>query len=276
MKTKLPVLLLILFALAPPAFGQLDLEQEVLIIPDTHNEKPYIWHVQVNPRGYELVMSDGPLKADKEQLYIFKILSPTGIPEGDVHVFITDDDLHVYAHRKAAWTGDDYRFAYQAPGPGKYRLEVVFKTPRGWINLRKNIKIDGPSELAADKIPGDEDYQVKIKLIPKKAYAEHVVTLLYEIHYRGAPVSNLEKMEDFDMQVAAWDEDLKEFIYMTPKQNFGGPEVAVSIVFMRPGNHAIFAEFKHNGYMRKIETVIDVLAEPRIDEHSIENIKPSE
>jgi hypothetical protein len=276
MKTRLPVLLLILFVLAPPAFGQLDLEQELLIIPDTHNEKPYIWHVQVNPRGYELVLPDGPLKAGEDEPYIFRILSPTGMPEGDVHVFITDDDLHVYAHRKAARTGDDYRFTYQAPGPGKYRLEVVFKTPQGWTNLRKNIKIGGHAAPAADKIPGDEDYQVKIKLIPKKAYAEHVVTLLYEIHYKGAPVSDLEKMEGFDMQVAAWDKDLKEFIYMTPKQNFGGPEVAVSIVFMRPGRHAVFAEFKHNGHVRQIETVMDVLAEPRSDVHSIENMKPSE
>jgi hypothetical protein len=48
------------------------------------------------------------------------------------------------------------------------------------------------------------------------------------------------------------------------------------MVFMRPGKHAVFAEFRHNGYIRRIETVMDVLAEPRSDTHSIENMKPSE
>lgn len=267
---------LLFLLMIPYAYAELDLDKEVLIIPDTHNEKPFIWHVQTNPRGHELVLSGGPLKAGEEQPYIFKVLSPSGMPEGNVHVFITDDDLLVYAHRKAAKTGDGYRFAYQAPRPGKYRLEVVFKTPQGWIDLRKDIKIGGPAVAAADKLPGDEDYQVKIKLIPKKAYAEHVVTLLYEIHYKDVPLKDLEKIDGFDMLVAAWDEDLKEFIYMTPKQNFGGPEVAVSMVFMRPGRHAVFAEFKHNGYVRLIETVMDVLAEPVSDAYSIENLKPAE
>jgi len=261
--------------MAATAAAELDLDKEVLIIPDTHNEQPYIWHVQRNPRGYELVLPDSPMKAGEEQPYVFKILSPSGVPKGDVHVFIADDDLHTYAHRKAERTGDDYRFAYKAPGPGKYRLEVVFETLQGWVDLGKNIKIGGHTAAGAEyKLPGDEDYHVKIKLIPKKAYAEHVVTFLYEILYKGKPLKGLEKMDGFDMQVAAWDEDLKDFIYVTPKQNLGGPEVAVSIVFMRPGKHAVFAEFRHNGIIRRIDTVVFVNAEPRSG--GIENLRPAD
>ncbi|MDA8078694.1 MAG: hypothetical protein M0Z79_07105 [Nitrospiraceae bacterium] len=268
-------IIFIVLGVAATAAAELDLDQEVLIIPDTHNEKPYIRHVRRNPRGYELALSDSPLKAGEEQPYIFRILSPSGMPEGDVHVFITDDDLHAYVHRKASRKGDEYSFTYRPPGAGKYRMEIVFQTAQGWVNLWKNIKISGPAAAGAeDKLPGDEDYQAKIKLIPKKAYAEHVVTFLYEILYKGKPLKGLEKMDGFDMLVASWDEDLKEFLYITPKQNLGGPEVAVSIVFMRPGKHAVFAEFKHNGVIRRIDTVVFVNEEPRSDPGAIENMGP--
>ena len=98
-----------------------------------------------------------------------------------------------------------------------------------------------------------------------------MVTILYEIMYKGAPLKGLEKIDGFDMQVASWDEDLKEFIFATPKQNLGGPEVAVSIVFMRPGKHAVFGEFKHKGVIRKVELVVGVQEEPKEDGGSIQN-----
>jgi hypothetical protein len=91
-----------------PAFSELDLEQEVLIIPDTHNEKPYIWHVATNPRGYELILSENRGKAGEEQTFGFRIVSPSGNRPDSVHVFITDDDLHAYIHRKGERTGDEY------------------------------------------------------------------------------------------------------------------------------------------------------------------------
>ncbi len=78
------------------------------------------------------------------------------------------------------------------------------------------------------------------------------------------------------MQVASWDEDLKEFIFATPKQNLGGHEVAVSLVFMRPGRHAVFAEFKHKGVIRKIDFVLNVFEEPREDSGLLFQLKPAD
>lgn len=270
-------IILLVLGSAATAAAELDLEKEVLIIPDTHNEKPYIWNVERQPRGYELVLSEAPAAAGGGHSYIIRIVSSSETPKGDVHVFITDNDLHLYAHRKAVRSGEDYRFEYEAPGPGKYRLEVVFETRKGWVNLRKDIKIGRSSARSApDNRLGDEDYQVRLKLIPKKAYAEHVVTFLYEIEYKGAPLTGLEKMDGFDMHVAAWDEDLKEFLYATPRQNMGGPEVAVSIVFMRPGKHAVFTEFKHNGIVRQVDSVILVNREYLHDAGAIENLRPAD
>ncbi len=278
MKTKIFLLLPLLLSIpVSPSFAELDLDQEVLIIPDTHNEKPYIWHVLKSPKDFELVMDYPGATAGKDTAYTFGINRKQGEDISDMHVFITDDDLHAYKHVRPETAGENYKFTYNAPWAGKYRFEIVFKTPKGWVNLRKDIRIKG--ERRKEDSEGkelDEGYGIKVKLIPKKIYSEHAGTVLYEISYQGKPLKELEKIDGIDMQAAAWDEDLKEFIYAIPRQNLGGPEVAVSFVFMRPGKHAIFAEFKHNGKLRKIDMVVDVLEELRVDPNSIENIKPSE
>jgi hypothetical protein len=260
------------------AGADLDLDKEVLVIPDTHNEKPYIWNVMRNPRGYELVMEYGGPASGLNDKFSFEVKRESSIKIGEMHVFITDEDLHTFVHILPVNNSEGkYLFNFDAPATGKYRFEVVFRTDTGWVNLRQDIRLkkaSGKAEPASK--PGDEDYGVKIKLYPKKIYADHVGTFLYEISYKGKPLKDIEKMDGSDIQVAAWDEDLKEFIYMTPKQNLGGPEVAVSIVFMRPGKHAVFAEFKHNGTIRRVDFVINVYREPSQDKGALPYLGPSE
>lgn len=277
MKTKLLLLLLLSLLLAvAPSHAQLDLEKEVLIIPDTHNEKPYIWKVLRNPKDYELNLQYDDTAAGKETTFSMDIRSKGMSKIDDLHVFISDEDLHIYRHMRPVISGDGkYLFNFKAPQEGKYRFEVVFKAQEGWVNIGKDVKIKGDKKISEPEAKaGDENYSVKVKLIPKRIYSEHVVTIVYEIMYKGAPLKGIEKIDGFDMQVAAWDENMKEFIYATPRQNLGGPEVAVSMVFMRPGKHAVFGEFKHNGIIRKVDLVVDVWEEPKEDDGSIQNIKP--
>ncbi|MFZ5998052.1 MAG: hypothetical protein ACOYW7_11290 [Nitrospirota bacterium] len=276
------ILLVFLLLLAVPfaAQAELDFGQEVLVIPDTHNEKPYIWQVQVNPKEYELLLENAQPLAGEPTTFGLLINSKSGESIRDLHVFITDEELHTYKHIKPVFDNGRYKFTYTAPWAGTYRIEVVFPTGKGWVNLRKDIKVKG--RRADHDAAGHEDdkgYSVNVKLIPRKIYAEHVVTFLYELSYNGTPIKGLEKIGGADMQVAAWDEDLKEFIYATPKQNLGGPEVAVSFVFMQPGKHAIFAEFKHNGVIRKIDLVVNVYEEPKHDSSEgsgIRDLRPSD
>ena len=264
-----------LAALIPGAYAELDLDQEVMIIPDQHNEKPYIWHVARNPKGYELSIEPGAPGYTAEYRLLLNAAVPGQI--GDMHVFITDKDLHTFKHLRPINTGSGiYKFSYNAPKTGKYRFEVVFKTEKGWINLRKDLKIKKSDALDPEKQAGEEDYHVSVKFLPKKIYAEHVGTLLFDISYKDKPLEGLEKIDNADMQVASWDEDLKEFLFITPKQSLGGPKVPVSIVFMEPGKHAVFAEFKHKGVIRTIELVVNAFEEPRNYGDSILNISPSE
>lgn len=278
MKTKLlPLLLFFLLLAAASSHAQLDLEKEVLIIPDTHNEKPYIWKVLRNPKDYELAIQYDDAAAGKESTFTMDIRSKEISKIDELRVFIADEDLHIYRHMRPVKSADGkYIFNFKAPQAGKYRVETVFKTQEGWVNLSREIKIKGDKKRSEPETkPGDEDYSVKAKLIPKRIYTEHVVTILYEIMYKGAPLKGLEKIDGFDMHVASWDEDLKEFIYATPRQNLGGPDVAVSMVFMRAGKRAVFAEFKHNGVIRRVDLVIDVREEPKEDGGSLFNLKPA-
>lgn len=279
MNTGKRLLFLLLLVIVPvSSYAQLDLDQEVLIIPDTHNEKPYMWDVSRNPKDYELRLEyDGAEEKNDIQVK-FSIVSESELRADDLHVFVTDEALHFYRHiRPVQGNEGKYAFSLDAPLPGRYRVEVVFKRGERWTNLGKDIKIKGMRKSKiGDSKTGDEDYDVRVKLIPKKAYSEHVVTALFDLRYKGAPLRGLEKIEGFDMQVASWDEDLKEFVFATPKQNLGGHEVAVSFVFMRPGKHAVFAEFTHKGVVRKIEFVMNVLEEPRGDSGLIYQLKPSD
>ena len=278
MTTKLlSLLILSLLLAATPSHAQLDLQKEVLIIPDTHNEKPYIWKVLRNPKDYEFNLQYDAAAPGTETVFSMDIRSKAQSKIDDLHVFIADKDLHVYGHMRPVMSGTGkYTFGFKAPQAGRYRFEVVFKAQDGWINLSRDIKIKGDKKTSEPETKaGDEDYSVRVKLIPKKIYSEHVVTILYEIMYKGIPLKGLEKIDGFDMQVAAWDEDMEEFIYATPKQNLGGPEVAVSIVFMRHGRHAVFGEFKHKGIIRKIDLVVNVYEEPKKNKDSSADIKPS-
>ncbi len=37
----------------------------------------------------------------------------------------------------------------------------------------------------------------------------------------------------------------------------------MSVVVTKPGEHAVFAEFKHNGVVRKIDSAVTVFEEPK-------------
>ncbi|MBZ0157041.1 MAG: hypothetical protein K8I29_12625 [Alphaproteobacteria bacterium] len=257
------IALLMAFLPAVPLRAELDLEQEVLIIPDTHNEKPYIWNVAVNPKGYTLHLEPGGITAGTETVFRFSIASKAPDTVDALHVFITDHDLHTFQHLRPVRESNGYVFPYTAPRSGLYRVEVVFRTPKGWINLRKDIRASGKESAEKEKKAGDDDYQIEVKLIPKKIYADHVGTLLFTLSHKGSPVKDLEKVEGADMQVAVWDKEMEEFVYATPKQNLGGPQVAVSIVFTEPGTHAVFAEFRHKGVTRRVELSLPVYFEPQ-------------
>lgn len=281
MNSKMLLIVVSLLLAAPcAAQAELDFAQEVLVIPDTHNEKPYIWQARVNPKEYGLLLEHGQPLAGEPADIGFSIIAKSGETIRDTHVFVTDKELHSYKHIRPEFTNGLHKFTYTPPWAGTYRIEVVFAAGTGWVNLRKDVKVKGRrADRNALEHENDTGYGVKVKLIPKTVYAEHVVTVLYEVSYNGVPVKGLEKIDGADMQAAAWDEDLKEFIYAVPKQNLGGPEVAVSFVFMRPGKHAIFAEFKHNGAIRKVELVVPVYEEPTPDGgkgNGIRDLKPSD
>ncbi len=259
----------ILLLFSSPALAVLDLDQELLIIPDTHNEKPYIWQVARNPRGYDLNLGSSTSGG-----YILQINRGTGIALSNLHLFITDYDLHTFAHLRPAQNPDgSFSFQFSPVRAGKYRFEIVFRSESGWVTLRKDLNLSGSGK---EEAAYDRDYSASVKPIPKNSFADHVTTFLYDLAYKGAPLSDLEKMDGVDMILASWDEDLRGFIFATPSQNLGGPKVAISVVFERSGKHAVFSVFRHRGMTQTVEFSLNVRLEPNIDPDAIQNLKPAD
>ncbi|MEW6601687.1 MAG: hypothetical protein AB1499_12020 [Nitrospirota bacterium] len=258
---KLIILLLsaLFLMISSLSHAQLDLEQEVLIIPDTHDAEPYKWKTKWFTWGYDVRLEHGPLIAGSDAEFTFSIKAKTAVH--DMNVFITDEGLNVFKHLHPESDNGIYKFIFNAPSLGKYRFEFVFNNDKGeWIDLSENVSIKegAETEVLPEKY---KDYSVNVKLVPDKVYADHVVTLIYEISHKGVPVTYPDRMDGADILTASWDESRKEFIYSRSRQNVNG-QIAASIVFVRPGRHRVFAEFSHNGVVKVFETDIDVLKEP--------------
>ncbi|RJQ48330.1 MAG: hypothetical protein C4538_03950 [Nitrospiraceae bacterium] len=265
MKRKLVLLLSVLFILsASSCLAQLDLEQEVLVIPDTHDSEQYKWKKARNTRDYKVRMDHSPLIAGNATEFNFTVTTKTPKTINGMHVFITDKGLNAFRHISPESETGRYRFIFNAPSQGKYRFEFVFKTSEdGWINLSEDVSIKEGVEK--DMLQEqDKDYSVNVKLFPEKVYAEHVVTFLYEISHNGSPVKYPEEMEGADILLASWDKSRREFVCAGSRQNVDG-QIAVSVVFMKPGTHRVFAEFRHNGKVRIFSHTVEVRDEALID-----------
>ncbi len=264
MKTSLTLLsFLLLFISASTSHAQLDFEQELPVIPDTHDSKPYIWDVTINPSDYEFSIEHGNLIEGEDTDFRFNLRrkSSGSLDDSSLHVFITDRDLQAYTHIRPAKSSDgEYNFTFNPPKRGRYRMEFVFKTDKAWGDFRETIKVKGGKKAETPSPSGltDEGYSANVKLVPERAFTDHVVTFLYDLNYKGEPLSAIEKIDGHDMEVASWDRRLHDFVYALPKQNTGGPKVAVSLVFRLPGRHVVFAEFRHNGKTVNFRHVVDV------------------
>ncbi|MDA8084921.1 MAG: hypothetical protein M0024_14785 [Nitrospiraceae bacterium] len=243
--------------LPPPAHAELNLDKEVLVIPDTHDIKPYVWNVSRSPKG--ILLELGPCSHCKDT-FILNIRGIHQVKQEDLHVFVTDYRLSTFAHIRPSVTDQGYSFQYSPPADGVYRFEVVFRTATGWVDLRKDLKLAKSGNLSRDA--GDYGYEATVTPYPKMVYADHVGTFVYHLEYKGSPLNDLERADGSDIQVAGWDENLDDFVYMTPKQNLGGPDIGVSIVFTRAGKHRVFGEFRHRGAVHHIDSDINILQEP--------------
>jgi hypothetical protein len=236
-----------------------DLEQEILSIPDSHEKpEPYLWNATLNPKEFEF-----SLARNSDGQFHVKIMPPNEINIQEIHVFVTNKKLEFAHHIIPEAAGPNtFEFDYLATQKDKYRFETIVKTEKGWINFREDMKLNQEAEKTPQIGP---DYEILIKTAPAKAYSDHVTTFIYEISHKGEPIRDLQKMGGVDMHLFSWNSawlfSLKEFNYRVPKQNFGGPEVAVSLVFKTPGRQVVFGEFSHLGKKRTVRYELNVASE---------------
>ncbi len=269
MKRWLMCVPMVLLFVSSPAFGFLDLEQEVLHIPDTHETNNYVRSLRHNPEGYDATIN-GKAAGGAVEITLGLVLPP-GERADDLRIFVTDRKADRFYPAEPVSAGEaGYRFTMSPPRAGSYRFEVLFRTPEGWVRLSRNVKLPAASGGGPEASDPDAGYQVYAKTFPRRVYADHVATFLYEVFYEGTPVTDLEPVGGHDLVVAAWDLGwwgaLDTFVFGESRQNLGGPEAAASLVFDEPGRYAVFAQFRHRGRVRVIESTVTVHLEQKPEE----------
>ncbi len=265
-------ILLSLWLFNASALAQLDLEQDVIVIPDTHEVEKYRRKVIVKPDDIDFTLTPENMVASVDTEFRLFLQSKKDEKIGKVHIFVTNETLNQFNHIYPEKKGDDtYRFLYYAPMAGKYRLEIIFESERGWINLKKDIVIseakDNPDIAKREK---DVDlYHVKVESHPQKVYSEHVVTFVYDLSYNGAPIEEIERIGDATMHLAAWNEDLDHFVYYITDKNMINAKAAISAVFMHIGTYKVFTEFKHNSETNIVDFVVDIKKEPEKEKQNM-------
>lgn len=262
-------LLMFIYLLLPAAsHAGFDIEQEVLTIPDYHDIAAYEWKVERNPKGFGFTFA--PSQSPEGTNHELDISIPADRKIEEMHVFMTNKALDIFEQFiPQPGQRNKYKFTYAFPEAGSYYFEVALRTGKGWVNLSKKVEIEKAAFRAKNvKSLEDQGYEIKIKHIPSSAvWTQHVTTLVFEIFLNGKPVHNLESIQGSDMHLFAWKtfwfKKVGHFEYATSRQNLGGPEVGVSLVFKKTGRYKIFAQFKHLNTIHTIQMELDVGHEPQ-------------
>lgn len=278
MKFFITIFTLLLLTISGQAMAFLDFSQDVLEIPNTHEGERYTWVVRDNPSGVESIITRQP---SDDGNWLLTLQIPTDETIEEVHLFIVDSKFanfnHIIPHKK---NDRQYNFTFDPKDSGKFRVETVIKTDHDWLRLSRDLVVKSSQSKASSAREGEDGLRVLIKIIPSKVYAGHVVTFVFEIEKEGRLVTNLEKIDGFDMHLAAWRTSwftrFGEFIYSRPVQNFGGSEIAVSMVPKETGHFKIIGQYKLAGELHKIATDLEVYYEPRPNSGGIQNMAPYE
>lgn len=282
---RLPACFVVLSALllnSSTVSAFLDFDQEVLHIPATHESKKYTWQVRENPQGFNAIFEmNGTVDENTpgHPGHLVKLAFPPDETVEEVHMFIVDKKFKFFTHILPDKKKDNvYAFDPEITRKGKYRIETILKMKNDWVRLNQNINFAPKTIKTENTEKESQGYTIKVKKIPGKVYADHVVTFVFEITLDGKPMTGLEKTGGSEIHLAAWGTSFfkrfGEFTYATSAQNLGGPEAAVSMVFMDNGLHKVFAQFKHRAEIHTVETEVSVYFEPVQGEKKISDMTP--
>jgi len=180
-----------------------------------------------------------------------------------MHMIIVGEDLSYFAHIHPTIDADTGIFSItnNFPEADNYKIWVDLK-PKGGIqslvkfNLdkmtgapHKPIPLTGGIQSPTKKI--DEKYQVGLKA-PIEIAANTAVDIAFEVSdSEGNPITDLEPLMGAGGHAVIISSDRNEFLHVHPTQEVsldwkGGPEVAFSTSFPKPGIYKAWGQFQHN------------------------------
>jgi hypothetical protein len=195
----------------------------------------------------------------------------TGLPVTDfekvheklMHMIIVGKDLIYFTHIHPSFDANSGEFSItnNFPEADNYKIWVDFK-PKGGIQSLVTFNLDKMIGASHEPIPltgnnqsstkkTNEKYQVRLKT-PIDISANTAVDIAFEVSdVKGNPITDLEPLMGAGGHAVIISSDRNEFLHVHPTQEVssdwkGGPEVAFSTSFPKPGIYKAWGQFQHN------------------------------
>lgn len=199
-----------------------------------------------------------------------------------IHTFFTSEDLVMFGH--------DHPDAYQRvdastinkgiftlpvlfPKAGKYSVAIKYLTKNNnEIVALKTVDVvnENGSVPTAQSQTKDlrstknfDDYIVTFSTNPKTIKTCNTISLQYKLEKDGKPVTDFGTVDNTQLAVAAWTEDLSRFIsapgIRAAQKN--ASMLTASVIFSHPGTYQVFSEFEHDDKVIPSSFYVDVAGE---------------
>ncbi len=170
-----------------------------------------------------------------------------------------------------------FRLEFKFPSAGQYLVFSEFmpngqrdQTFRFPIAIESTETASGPATIEpthGDAKPIADEPQVTAELTcrPQKISAGVPAMLIFRLHDRDQPVTDLESYMGAMGHCAIISQDTKMFIHCHPEQLYppdkdsrGGPVLAFHTIFPKPGLYKIWGQFQRGGKVLVADFVVEV------------------
>jgi len=222
---------------------------------------------------YPLEVSHSPelLKPGAQVALTFRVLDPeTGqrvkrfeiVHERLMHLFVVSENLQFFAHVHPQPLADgSFRVSTRLPYGGMYRLLADYYPTGSVPQLAvKTLFVLGSSEppnLAPSLGPSrSENLTASLRLDPEQPLAGLQTKMIFTL----APATGLEPYLGAWAHMLAASEDLIDLLHLHPAIADGGSTVQFNLVFPRPGEYRIWAQFQRQGVVNTVVFTVPVKA----------------
>lgn len=226
------------------------------LIPGLPDPLEYRLHVEVLPKAPQTTQTTSLRFHVTHPKTNKRVESFEEIHEKLLHLFVISDDHRYFAHEHPIPEPNGYfRFHTQLPLPGFYRLLTDFYPTGGTPQLlTAPLHVQGPPQpFLAPQAP---NLEIKLRTDPEKPIAGLKTMLFFE----------LTPFDGVTPWLGAWGHllnasaDLLDLVHAHPAWDPYQNQVQFNLIFPRPGQYTLWAQFQRHGIVNTAKVPITVTA----------------